>query len=300
MKVTILTPTYNRSHTLERLYNSLIKQTNNNFEWMIVDDGSKDNTESLVKQFINDNKINIEYIKKENGGKHTALNVGIKETKNEMIFIVDSDDFITEDAVDIISCYYEKYKNEKGICGFSFLKANTQTMEVIGQKYSKDEYRDNYINCRINKNVSGDKAEVYYTDVLKKYPFPEYEGEKFLSEDVVWIEVAKKYDTIYINKIIYYCEYLSDGLTSNDKKMKFASSLGSMHRGKQMMSNKINLKTKIKGAIIYNCYKREINCSVPRTLKLDRLIEKILVALTKWLGIIYHKKWKKSINRGTI
>ena len=107
------------------------------------------------------------------------------------------------------------------------------------------------------------------------------------------IEIAKKYDTVYINKSIYYCEYLEDGLTTNDKKTKFKSPLGSMHRGKQMMYKKLNFKTRLKGAIIYNCYKQEVKEKIPTELELKSKMDKTLVLMTEVLGKIYNKKWKK-------
>lgn len=296
MKLTILTPSYNRAHTLTKLYESLVNQTHDNFEWLIVDDGSNDTTEEIVNKFIEEKKIEIRYIKKENGGKHTALNTGVSQVENEMIFLVDSDDYISNDAVETINFYYNKYKDNKNICAFSFLKANSKSGEVIGKKYRNDEFIENYIECRINKKTSGDKAEAFYTEVLKKYPFPQYEGENFLSEDVVWIEIAKQYDTLYVNKTIYYCEYLECGLSNNDKKMKFNSPLGSMHRGKQMMYKKINFITRLKGAIIYNCYKKELKISIPESLKIKNKVEVFLVIITKILGNIYNRKWKKFLN----
>jgi glycosyltransferase involved in cell wall biosynthesis len=297
MKVTILTAAYNRAHTLPKLYDSLLNQTSNNFEWLIVDDGSKDETELLIQKYIEEKRIDIKYIKKENGGKHTAINTGVAHVSNEMTFIVDSDDYLSNDAVETIIEYYTKYKENKNLCGFSFLRANPTTKSVIGQKYKEDEFVENYIHCRINRNTQGDKAEVYYTEVLKKYPFPVYDKEIFLSEDVVWIEMAKTYDTLYVNKSIYFCEYLEEGLTKTDKKIKFNSPLGSMHRGKQMMYKKINFKTRIKGAIIYNCYKKEIKGKIPQELKLNNKIEKLLTFITKPLGYIYNKKWKKGLIR---
>lgn len=120
MKLSIITSTYNRAHTLGQLYNSLLTQTCNSFEWIVVDDGSIDNTESLIKNFISENKIDIKYIYKINGGKHDALNIGINNALGEMTIIVDSDDYLEEYAVETIIYYFEKYKINNRICGFSF------------------------------------------------------------------------------------------------------------------------------------------------------------------------------------
>ena len=100
--VTILTPTYNRSKFLKKLYDSLLSQTNKNFEWLIVDDGFTDNTKTIIEHFIDENLIKIKYIKKENGGKHTALNVGIKEISTKYTFIVDSDGLLVDSPIQTI------------------------------------------------------------------------------------------------------------------------------------------------------------------------------------------------------
>lgn len=137
-----------------------------------------------------------------------------------------------------------------------FLKSNPDGNPVVGLE--KEEFVTNYIGYRIKGNRPGDMAEVFRTDVLKAYPFPEYSGEKFLSEDVVWIEIGKKYNCVFVNKSIYQCEYLDCGLTANDKSLKFASPKGSMMRGKQLMSKECGIKANIKGAIIYDCYKKSL------------------------------------------
>lgn len=291
MKLSIITSTYNRAHTLGQLYNSLLTQTCNSFEWIVVDDGSIDNTESLIKNFISENKIDIKYIYKINGGKHDALNIGINNALGEMTIIVDSDDYLEEYAVETIIYYFEKYKINNRICGFSFLRAYSDR-KIIGDSFLQEEEISNYIDCRINSDIKGDKAEVYFTDILKKYPFPVFEGEKFISEDIVWIEIAKKYDTVHINKNIYICEYLDGGLTDSDKRIKFASPKGSMLRGKYMMYHRCNLKFRVKGAIIYNCYKLEVDNF---KMNIDGLFNKILVILTKPIGYVFNKRWKKEI-----
>ena len=121
MTITILTPVYNRKEGVEALWKTLQNQTEKDFEWLVVDDGSTDNTEGLIKQLQTESDFSIRYIYKENGGKHTALNVGIKSIKSELIFIVDSDDFVTEDAVDSILKFHKKYRNHSDICGYAFL-----------------------------------------------------------------------------------------------------------------------------------------------------------------------------------
>lgn len=253
MRITILTPTYNRAYRLPKLYESLKKQTNNNFDWLIIDDGSSDDTKKVVESWIKEKKISIHYKYQKNGGKHKALNNGISSIKNELTFIVDSDDYLTKDAIETINTYYEKYKKDQTICGFSFLR-EFPNGEINGQKFKENEYYSDYISCRINENVLGDKAEVYKTKILKQFPFLEVEGENFLSEDYVWIQIAEKYNMIHINKPIYIGEYLSDGLTKNILTKKLKNSIGNYKRAEILCSKKCNLKNRIKGMMIYISY----------------------------------------------
>lgn len=253
MKITVLTPTYNREYSLKRLYNSLIYQTEKNFEWMVVDDGSTDNTKELIDNFISEKKIKIKYIKKENGGKHRALNVGIKQIKNEMTFIVDSDDYLTRDAIETINYYYKKYKDSNKLCGYSFLRGYPNK-KINGPEYKEQEFISDYISYRLNENNWGDKAEVYFTKHLKEIPFIEIEGEKFLIESYVWGKLALKYNTLYINKVIYMGDYLEDGLTKNRKKVKVDSPKGVVEVAKVLLNKKSNLKVKIKYMIFYVAY----------------------------------------------
>lgn len=289
--VTVLTTTYNRAYVLPKLYESLKKQTINDFEWLIVDDGSTDNTQEIVHNFQKEEEIVIKYIKKENGGKHTALNVGIREINTILTIIVDSDDILLPDAIENINKYFHNYKLNTNVKVFSFLRCNMQGIPLV--KAPKDEFIASYVETRIRNNLPGDMAEVFYTDVLKEFPFPEFEGEKFLSEDIVWIKIGLKYDYAFINIPIYKCEYLEDGLTINNKNVKFQSPKGSMLRGKVLMLKECGLKTNIKGAIIYNCYREEVKDHLPECLKTTEIREKILICLTYLLGKIFNNKWKK-------
>lgn len=253
MKITILTPTYNRAYILPKLYKSLIEQTEKNFEWMIIDDGSKDDTKEIVSKWIEDSKIKIQYYYQKNGGKHKALNNGISKIKNELTFVVDSDDYLTQNAIELINHFYKKYLKEDNICGLSFLRKYPND-KIIGQKYKEDEYISNYISCRINENIVGDKAEIYKTSILKQYPFLEIYGENFLSEDYVWIQMSEKYNMVYINRAIYVGEYLTDGLTKNILKKKLNNPVGNSKRALILCSKKCNSKTRIKGMMLYISY----------------------------------------------
>lgn len=292
--VTILTTTYNREKKLNDLFLSLQQQTNMDFEWFIVDDGSTDNTKECIRYFMEKAKFPIRYIKKENGGKHTALNIGLKNIFTPLTFIVDSDDKLEPRAVELISYYYKKYLEQidkEAIGAFSYLKGNGENKPLV--KAPKDEMIGSYVQIRIRGNRPGDMAEVFLTEVLKKFPFPEFVDEKFLSEDVVWIQIGLQYKYVFVNKIIYQCEYLTGGLTSNDKQMKFASPIGSMMRGKILMSKGCGLIAHIRGAIIYKCYQKEVKNSIPMCLNIEENYKKILCFVLKPLALYYNRKWKR-------
>lgn len=292
--VTILTPTYNRNKELGSLFQSLQRQSNTDFEWLVVDDGSVDNTEECVQLFRQDAQFPIRYISKKNGGKHTALNVGIKQINTPLTFIVDSDDQLLPEAVQEISNYYHKYHQQirDGIIGaFSFLRCDKDFNPLVLSP--EDETIDSYVRMRIKGNRPGDMAEVFLTEVLAKFPFPEFAGEKFLSEDVVWIQLGMRYRYVFINKIIYQCEYLVGGLTTNDKKIKFASPLGSMMRGKMLMHRECGLMSCIKGAIIYSCYSREVKGEIPDCLRLREVGKRILCFFLQPLSLYYNIIWKR-------
>ena len=252
--VTILTPTYNRVDKLIDLYQTLCMQKDKRFVWCVVDDGSTDSTENAIKEVVNNSPFSLIYIKKENGGKHTALNEGIKLAATPLVFIVDSDDTLMPDAVETIAIYFEKYKEDEEICGFSFLRAFSDG-KINGSLFAKDEWIASYIDARVNSNdMASDKAEVYKTKCLREFPFPVYENEKFLGEDIVWTRMARKYKTVHINKAIYVGEYQSDGLTRNRRLHNLNSPNGCVTRAKEYLENDICLKMRIKSYPQYLIY----------------------------------------------
>lgn len=258
--ITIITPTYNRADLLPRLYESLLKQGGRDFEWLVIDDGSSDGTEELIRRYISEKAITIKYEKQMNAGKHTALNRGIGKIESELTFIVDSDDYLTPDAVEVILSYHGKYRNTPDLCGYSFLRCH-QDGRVNTAYFPEDEKIDTYLSVRINGNIGGDKAEVFYTDILKRYPFPVFDGEKYMPEDVVWMQMSGPYKMLHVNKSIYICDYLEGGLTTTGRRMKIYSPNGMMLRSKIYLDNPDTcMKVKVKMMLLYNIYGRFAKC----------------------------------------
>lgn len=283
--ITILTTTYNRENLLDRLYESLKNQINKKFIWYIVDDGSSDNTKAHIRKYIDEKKIEIRYDYKENAGKHKAINYAIKNIKTDLTFIVDSDDWLEESAIDEIYFYDNKYKNDNTLCGYSFLRKYPNG-HINNKKFPKDELRGNYIQVRINGKIGGDKAEVWKTKCLKEYPFPEFQGENFLGEDIVWIDMAEKYEMIHINKAIYISDYLEEGLTKNRRINNIKSPNGCVERAKRLMNKNCNAKTKLKGAMQYIIYSK----FAKRKIEFNE--NKIVYAVYP-ISVIIYRIWKK-------
>lgn len=253
--ITIFTATYNRAYILPKLYESLIGQTNGDFEWLIVDDGSTDNTEEVVSGWKCDAKIPINYMKIPNGGKSNAVNVGVQNAKGNIFFIVDSDDYITENAVELIlQAEREAGDGLDPKCGgFCFKKCNYNTGKVITSSNAElPEYADS-LELAFKYNQNADKAEVFYTDVLKQFPFPSLKNNKFVPEALVWFRIAAAgYKMLMKDEAIYMCEYIEDGYTKNFKLNLKKNNKGFALFYKECLGyDIIDKKTKIKYFIRY-------------------------------------------------
>lgn len=225
MEITIFTPTYNREKYLPRLYKSLLNQTNRNFEWLVVDDGSTDNTEELIKSFIKENKINIRYYKQKNSGKHVAHNKAVELCNTELFFCVDSDDYITEKCIEILMETWNtclKTKKYSGIVALRGYSENCIMGNEMPNKIESSKLSDLY-------NLYGKKGEtalIFKTEYLKENKFPVFKGERFLSEEIVYDKIDKIAPLKILNRIIYIMQYLDDGMTKNYFKLWKSSPKG--------------------------------------------------------------------------
>ena len=289
--LTIITPTYNRAALLPKLYESLLRQTNSDFTWLVVDDGSGDGTEGLIGRYRQENKIDISYERQPNAGKHTALNRGIAGIESELTFIVDSDDYLPENAVETILFYHGKYKNTPNLCGYSFLRCHGDG-RVNTAYFPEDEKIDTYLHVRINGKIGGDKAEVFFTDILKKYPFPVFAGEKYMPEDVVWMRMSGPYQMVHINKNVYVCDYLEGGLTNTGRRMKIHSPKGMALRSKIYLEDpETCFPVKVKMMILYIIYGHFAGDGGKRLLA--QIPDKLLYAVCYLPSFVLYKNWKR-------
>lgn len=213
--VTIFTPTYNRKKELKKLYESLVTQTDNDFEWIIVDDGSTDSTEELINNLKIEKKIKIIYYKQKNSGKSMAHNIGTKLAKGELFICVDSDDYLKENAIEKIKKYYENIKNKETCAGIGFLAYDIAEKKIIGTSFPKEEMYETYYNIYNKYKVAGDKALVFKTDIIREYSFPKIDGEKFVPENLIYNRISKLYEMLWINEEILYKQYMLGGYSDN-------------------------------------------------------------------------------------
>lgn len=228
--ITIFTPIYNRAYIIGNLYASLLHQTCYDFEWLIVDDGSTDDVASIIYPWIEEtHPFKIRFYRQENRGKHCAINDGVKLAKYEIFFIVDSDDFLEDDAVETILQYWGGIEVNSQYAGISGLRRN-KNGTVIGGRPDFKEYVDATNLEREKFGLQGDKAEVFKTELLRKFPFPEYENERFITEAVIWDKIAYEgYKIRWINKSFIICDYLQDGLTAKGEQLFYDNPKGWAH-----------------------------------------------------------------------
>lgn len=213
--ITIFTPTYNRANTIIRTYESLINQTCKDFEWLIVDDGSTDNTELLVQEWINNKSISIRYVKQSNGGKYRAYNNGLRLAKGEFFFCVDSDDWLPTNAIELILSYAERLRGEDTLAGIIALKLYKDET-VIGLPYKKHGISSSLYDLELS-GEGGERSIVFKTSIARMFPFPEETNEKFLGESVIYDRFHGKYEFIVFNDALTICEYQIDGLSSDPR-----------------------------------------------------------------------------------
>lgn len=249
--ITVFTPAYNRADLLPRLYDSLKAQTCRDFEWVVVDDGSTDGTEAVVRGFVEEGLLDIRYFRQENGGKLRAINRGVKEAKGELFFIVDSDDYLPKDSIMDICRVWEDVKEDSRFGGVSGYMG-TDENHFLGNGQTAPAVLDcNALDFRYTHHVEGDMAEVFRTDVLREIPFPEVEGEKFCPEALVWNRIAQKYILRYFHKIIYIAEYQVGGISANMAWWRMESPVASCTHYKELNGYDVPWRIKAKSAINY-------------------------------------------------
>ena len=275
--LSILTPTYNRSTCLPQIFKTLCQQTVAVFEWIIIDDGSDDDTEAMVAAWTKASAVSfpIRYRKKKNGGKHTAVNLGVQMAHGELVLILDSDDELPANAMEKITRRWL----ESGVpaadatCGglaFCMAHRNGHRITTIGRGQTQQPIKADEIALRYQYGVRGDICEVFRTDVLREFPFPEQPGERFCPEQLVWFRIAQKYKLYFYEEVVYCRDYLESGLTANIVRIRMHSPVASCMTYAEMLGYTLPFAQKVKAAVNYfrfrHCMqiRNEHNSMVPR------------------------------------
>ncbi len=227
MKLTVFTSTYNRAELLTRLYNSLAEQTSRDFEWLVIDDGSTDQTAGLLKKWIAEDRIQIHTLKCDNGGRHRAINLGLKHARGEYFFIIGSDDYMLPDGVETIIEEMDRLEGDRMI-GVAFRTIHPDG-SPIGPKLPAARLISDEIDLRQIRRIYGDCSEVFFTSIFRdNFQFPEFEGEKFVPEALIWNRMAENYRLLYINRPVGVVVYQPGGLSSRIVEIRRTSPLGTM------------------------------------------------------------------------
>lgn len=269
MTLTILTPTYNRGKLLNTLYRSLCKQKNKDFQWLVIDDGSIDDTRCVVENFQKENKIQVDYYYKGNGGKHTALNYAHPYIEGEYIVIVDSDDQLIPTAVDIILTYWKRYGENKEIGGITFQKGILHRNMRALDASIKGEYISTLVK-EMNRGMHGDHCETFRTERFISSKFPEFSDERFIPEAAMWYLITKGFKIVYSDKVIYLCEYLPGGLTRSGRTLHMKNAKGCMWHASVFLNPDFNLKIRFKKAMLVVCYGLNIRKSFQEMVDISR------------------------------
>ena len=225
MKLTIHTATYNRAYILDKAYESLKMQTNKNFEWIITDDGSTDETEILVKSWMNnENGFPIIYNKLEHVGIPRALNFGVNNSSTEWFMMLDSDDYILPNTVELVLKWLEEIKDEPNMAGIGFAKCFPNG-EYMKNQTPRIDKTTGFIDAshieRRKYNLNMDMCEVHRTELFRKYPFQVWPDEKYAPEQLNFYQMALDgWKMRWRAEKLYICEYLPDGQTKDDRLVK--------------------------------------------------------------------------------
>lgn len=212
VRLTVFTPTYNRSYCLSDCYESLKRQTSKEFIWLIIDDGSTDNTEELVDGWKKEGALSIHYHYQQNQGMHGAHNTAYELIDTELNVCIDSDDHMPDDAVEKILDFWEKYGNEK-VSGIIALDADSND-RIIGTRLPSVS-RSTLFDLYGKHGVKGDKKLIYRSELTKKYPYPIFEGERYVGLAYKYYMLDREFEMLLMDEVVCRVEYLPDGSTHN-------------------------------------------------------------------------------------
>ena len=294
--LTVFTPTYNRAHTLERTYRSLCRQTSRDFEWLIVDDGSTDNTAELVEKWQREANFKIRYIYQENQGMHGAHNTAYRNITTELNTCIDSDDYMPDDAVECIVKFWLTFGEDKYAGFFGLDRREDGT--IIGSRLPSFP-RATTLTDYYSSGGRGDKKLVYRTDVITKYPeYPIFEGERYVGLGYKYMLIDQDYKLLTFDQPLVVVEYQADGSSNNMYRQYWNNPRGfAFYRKAEMLCTKTQKRRFIVcihyvSSSIISKNIRFINESPKKWLTIAAIIPGIAL----YFKILYHVLTKRSFS----
>ena len=248
--VAVFTPTYNRAYKLPDLYASLLRQTSKDFVWLVVNDGSSDNTRQLVQSYIDEGKISIRYVYRENGGKQRAHNTALEHCNEELFFTVDSDDYLVDTAIEQVTCAWNEWRQKPDVAGIVALKGKSSS-EPLNGRFPEGIQTTKVYDLYNKHQFTGDAEMIYRTSILKKYPYEVAEGEKFIAESYAYLQIDDNYDLAVLDSVVMVCEYLPDGYTQSARKVAQENPRGYMKVKKLYMERATSVPDKFESCALY-------------------------------------------------
>lgn len=248
--IAVFTPTFNRAYKLPDLYKSLLRQTNKDFVWLVVDDGSTDDTKRLINSYINEKLINIRFVSRENGGKQRAHNTALSNCYEELFFTVDSDDYLVDSAIQQVIDAWTPLKTKKNIAGMIALCGENDNKPL--NTYLPRGLKTTKIYDLYSKyHFAGDATLIYRTSILKQYPYDVADGEKFIAESFVYLQIDEKYDLSTLNSVLMIRKYLPDGYTKSARTVARLNPKGYMKIKKMYMERATTHRDAIESTTLY-------------------------------------------------
>lgn len=293
--LTVFTPTYNRAYCLQQCYDSLVRQSNQDFLWLIIDDGSSDATNKLVQGWIRENKITIQYYFQENQGMHGGHNSAYNLIETELNVCIDSDDFMPDDAIEKILIFWDSIETSEEIAGIIGLDSY-KNGKIIGQKIPDNLKQTTLEDLHHKYKIGGDKKLVYRTEIVKKYQrYPIFDEEHFVPLGTLYLLIDKHYKLACLNEVLCIVEYMEDGSSRNIIKQYYRHPKGFQYARKLNMMHSKYLKVTFKNAVHYVSHSLQLNDwkFIKKTPKLGLTIAAIPFGVFLYAYVIYFNKLKK-------